>query len=292
MNVKGYDITLSNGVNLLFGLMEKVFSYKFFNLWKTLYLNFRLFPFSQAIQLPIFVWGGLRIVSLIGRAEIRGRVSPGMIRFGLPAREEIVGYTRSTFSNQGTILFQGKAVFYNGFTIRVYRQKTLDLGRDIAFSSGASLLAFDDIRIGHETRMADNCLLISSDMHYSVDTTMRMVGRNSGPIILGCNNWITGRVRIMKGTVTPDWTIVTSGSVLNKDYTKTIPPESIIGGSPAKLIKTGQRRVFSLKSEGLLRAYFSETEQRKYHLKSEVDLSEFCERSAPEHQTPHPCSRP
>ena len=40
----------------------------------------------------------------------------------------------------------------------------------------------------------------------------------------------------MKGTKTPDYTIVASNSLCNKDYTKEITSESIIGGTPAKLI--------------------------------------------------------
>jgi acetyltransferase-like isoleucine patch superfamily enzyme len=53
----------------------------------------------------------------------------------------------------------------------------------------------------------------------------------------------------MKGTITPDFLIVGSNSLLNKDYTKTIEPYSIIGGAPAKFIKKGYERIFDLNIE-------------------------------------------
>ena len=45
---------------------------------------------------------------------------------------------------------------------------------------------------------------------------------------------------IQKNTKTPDNTIISGKSLLNKDYR--VPEFSIIGGMPAKLLKTGYYR--------------------------------------------------
>lgn len=278
MWIKGYRVTPRSAVNLFLGFSEKLFSTRWLNLFKTLYVNFRLFPFHVAVRLPVFVYGRLRVISLLGRAEVRGTIRPGMIRFGIPPPEEFVGYTSSILANQGTILFNGPCVFFNGFCIRVCRDKTLEVGDRVTCSSNVSIYALDDIKIGNQTRIAFNSLLMSSDMHYSIDTKTREVHGNSAPIVIGNNNWITSHVKVMKGTVTPPWTIVTSGSFLNKDYTDSVPPESVIGGVPAKLIKQGQRRVFSLNSEKMLREYFAGQSAGKFVLGEGENMDLFSER--------------
>ena len=53
----------------------------------------------------------------------------------------------------------------------------------------------------------------------------------------------------MPGTKLPDRVIVTSNSLLNKDYTSSIPSYSLIGGIPAKLLRTNVRRIYELDRE-------------------------------------------
>ena len=57
------------------------------------------------------------------------------------------------------------------------------------------------------------------------------------------------------GAVIPGKTIVASNSLVGKDMSA-IPPESIIGGVPAKLITTGRRKVESGRFNAVLHKYF------------------------------------
>ena len=281
ITIKGYKINFSNATNyLLFGGIEKVFSYRMLNLWKTLYINFRLFPFRQAIKFPIFVYGRLKVKSLIGSATIKSNITTGMITFGSSSREEFVAPAKSFVNIQGQIIFNGSAIFFNGFQIIVYRDKILNIGENVFLNANVTIFAIDHISIGNNVRIAYRTIIMSGDMHYSINTNYRSVSRNLAPISIGNNNWITGDVTIQKGTVTPDWTIVTNGTLLNRDYTKEIPEGSIIGGSPVKLIKENQRRVFSLKSEFELTKFFSEQTdyKTKYILDAEVGIDDFCVR--------------
>lgn len=56
----------------------------------------------------------------------------------------------------------------------------------------------------------------------------------------------------MKGVKTKPHTIVASSSLLNKDYTKEEGDYPTLGGSPAKQLTHGLRRLFSHKHEALL----------------------------------------
>ena len=70
----------------------------------------------------------------------------------------------------------------------------------------------------------------------------------SRPIIIGNNCWIGNRTTINPGTIIPDFTIVTSNSLVNKDYSD-IDPYTLIGGLPCKVIKSGIVRVWDRKIE-------------------------------------------
>jgi len=80
--------------------------------------------------------------------------------------------------------------------------------------------------------------------------------------------WI-GNTSTINGNVTlPVGTIVGSNSLVNKSF-KDIEPFSIIAGIPAKLIKTGFRRIFNTTTELELISFFKEHPHETYKLASE-----------------------
>ena len=64
------------------GVIKKILHIIFkCNLYKTLYLNFKMLPFSQAIKLPIWIYGKMIFRSLEGKIIIDSdRITSGMIR--------------------------------------------------------------------------------------------------------------------------------------------------------------------------------------------------------------------
>lgn len=64
-----------------------------------------------------------------------------------------------------------------------------------------------------------------------------------------------------KGTKTPDYLIVASANaLLTKDYTS-LPPYSVIGGSPAKLLKSGVRRIYNSNMEQKINQFLKKIHQ-------------------------------
>ena len=51
---------------------------------KTLYFNFKMFPFSIAKKLPVFFYGSVKFTSLKGQIKIEGPIKSGMVGFGQP----------------------------------------------------------------------------------------------------------------------------------------------------------------------------------------------------------------
>ena len=91
------------------------------------------------------------------------------------------------------------------------------------------------------------------------------------PIIIGNYCWICNSTTITGGAVIPDKTIVASNSLVNKNFSS-LPPASIIGGIPAKHIKTGFRRLDALKHQRLVSKYFRDhNEENLYNFTTEDD---------------------
>lgn len=279
MEIRGYKLTLKNVFNLGLGMMERLLSNRCLNVWKTVYINYRCLPLTQAIKFPIVVRGGVKINSLMGSIQILPPIRYGMIELGSKIHNEFVCVNKSRLFLDGTLVFYGGNKIMNGYQISVQRNATLTFGSDCYLGENISIVTHNKIDIDSYNRIAYNSIIMDTDMHYSINTVSRDIYKNNIPIHIGSSNWIGNGTRIMKGTVTPDWTIVTAGSFLNKDYTKTIGEGCIIGGSPAKLIKEGQKRIFSLENEMVLDYFFRKNpQQSKFVLAEDVDIDKFCQR--------------
>lgn len=278
MNIRGRQLTFKELLNLVIGRLEFLTSRRRLRLLKTIWVNFRLLPLSQAIKLPIYVYGKLNILSLSGKMVILGPIKRGFIKLGIRDRHDLCSTSASLIENNGTIIIKGKTTFYNGFILKVSKGSTLSLGRNFVVNNNCVLQVVRDVTIGDHVRFAFNVKVMTTDSHFIVDMDKRAIYGNSQPIVIGNSNWLASDVKVFKGTVTPDWTIVTANSILNKDYKKTIPENSIIGGLPVKLIKEGKRRVFSEsgETEDALNKYFSNFENKVFTLDDNINLDKYC----------------
>lgn len=141
------------------------------------------------------------------------------------------------------------------------------------------LLVDTEVTIGDFTRITFGCLVIDSEFHFVINMENGSVGTTRYPIKIGRYNWIGNTSVIKKGTVTPDYTIVSNGSMLTKDYSD-IPKYSILLGVPAKLKATGFRRIYNDKVDKNLQDYFmSHPCERKTTLpieKGDEDCNNIC----------------
>lgn len=262
--------------NKILGRVEFVLARHKLNIFKTIWINFRSLPLRQAIKFPIVVYGGLKIMSLRGKIIINAPIKCGMIKFGDEGYSHMQTPKISVIWNISQMIFNGSAVFSSGFRLRTTERGTITFGKECFTNVNVSIDALDDIYIGDYTRISFGTTILNGDLHYIIDMNNMKIGRNHAPIRIGAYNWITSDVKVMKGCVTPDWVIVLGNSLINKDYTKTIPENSIIGGQPAKLIAEGMRRIFSEKSEIRITDYFKSSDEKIFNILNGIDLNEFC----------------
>lgn len=224
--------------------------------FKTLYINFRKLPFYDAIKLPIIVSKKTKFNNIDCEITINGPISSGMITIGFAGDDFSNPQKNWSFLNlRGKVVFNGKANFGVGSTLFVGKQAILIFGNDFTSGHQTKIICYEQITFGKTVRLAWESQVFDTNFHYIENLETKEITSKNQPVTIGNYCWIGNRTSIMKGTVLNDGTIVTSNSICNRDYSA-LPNNSIIGGSPAKLIKSGFLRVFDVKKEIELNAKF------------------------------------
>ncbi len=110
----------------------------------------------------------------------------------------------------------------------------LKLGANNYFNRNLRITCFEKIEIGSDCLFADGVQLYDHD-HRSDDLSrpINQQGYAKAPIKIGNNVWLGARVIVLKGVSIGDGAVVAAGAVVTRD----LPPNSICGGVPAKVIK-------------------------------------------------------
>lgn len=126
-----------------------------------------------------------------------------------------------------------------GKIVTVNRKAYFGNGAQIEIGDDSGIGAYchlpNDIKIGTHVMMAPDVLIFGMNHNYS-DPSIP-IGQQGyqrrKPVTIGNNVWIGQRVIINAGCHIADGTVIAAGSVVTKE----LPPESVIGGNPARVIK-------------------------------------------------------
>lgn len=240
---------------------------------KTIVFNYFAFGLKGVRILPFYIYKNTRIYDhCIGKINIHCPMVRGLVRIGeLDYKSQ--GETR--FINRGIIEIYGR-VDVGGCSI-IEVDGVLEIHDKVRIADGCSLLVRDKVVIGEQSRIGFHSTVWDSNDHFTVDVDSGKIAKCTKPIIIGAYNWFGSNTIIKKGVVTPDYLIVASpNSLLLKDYSN-IPPYSVVGGSPVKLLKSGIRRIYNTQNEIKLHQYFREdSNANDYVLPSDTLIDEFC----------------
>ena len=113
--------------------------------------------------------------------------------------------------------------------------KGLVVGDNVGLGTHGFFGCAGGVEIGDNTIFGNYVSIHSENHNYSdVNTPIRLQGVNRKGIKIGKDCWIGAKATILDGTVLGDGCIVAAGAVVRG----VIPPFSIIGGVPAKVIKS------------------------------------------------------
>lgn len=225
------------------------------NIYKTILVNFKLFPLKEALKFPIFVFGKLKIYHL-GTVIIESPIFTGMIELGRNRDRFKASAGSAMIDNRGIIIFKGAVHFSIDYGI--YSQPTgrIEFGKFCFLGNNVKLYAYNKIVIGMGCSITSEVQIFDSGFHFMKNVETGEIGNIMGQVVIGNWCWIGNRTTIARKTILPDYSVVTSNSLVNKDFSMEKFP--LIGGIPARKISNSLVRIFNREDENHLWAYFVE----------------------------------
>ena len=109
---------------------------------------------------------------------------------------------------------------------------TIEIGDSNHLSNNVTVIALERIKIGNNCLIGDSVAIYDSDFH-PVAALQRKNGNGLiASVIIQDNVWIGSRSIILKGVTIGSNSVIGAMSLV----TKSVPPNSIYGGVPAKLL--------------------------------------------------------
>lgn len=208
----------------------------------TIRINAKL-PLKQAIKLPILLYNS-RIDSLRGQIIIDNKdVCFNMISLG--KRSSILNIRKNgigiSLSKGSTLIFKGPGYMGNDSSIETRLNGELTFEKNFGITSNFKIACEKNIIIGDNFSSSWEVGIYDTDFHNLYNLENKQTLDSSKAIFIGSDVWVCNRSLILKGSYLPDRSIVSSNSLVNKNF-ENKPKNSIYAGVPAKLIKTGYTR--------------------------------------------------
>jgi acetyltransferase-like isoleucine patch superfamily enzyme len=212
---------LKNIISILKNLRNSKEILKDAILLKTFYHNYRRDLFSLPIiiypEVHLFIGSNAKIIHNGGRLQVGRRWGVGRFK-----QSEFV------VADDGILEINDDFEIYTGCSVVIDSGAKLSLGKG-GLNLGVRMAVFNSISIGNNCFISENVTIRDSDNH-------RITGRlktNSSPIIFGNNVLIGINATILKGVTIGNGAVVAANSLVNKS----VPPNTLVGGVPAKIIK-------------------------------------------------------
>lgn len=224
------------------------------SLWRTAYLNLRVFPWRRAIKFPVLVYGKWDLAMLQGRIEI----ADGCERMCIG--KDFANYFpcsrgKLTILRGGVLRLSSGVKISQGAAITIGRNATLELAEHASIGYQSIVICNCHISIGAHTDLTWQTQVTDFNSHF-VETKEGEARSIFRPVEIGDYCWIGNRTSIMPGSSLPNRVIVASNSLLNKDYRTMVQPYSMMAGQPAKVVRTGVARVYEPEREAALMEKF------------------------------------
>jgi len=174
------------------------------------------------------------LINLKGHLIIDGEISPAMIQIGFG---EVGIFDKkkehSVWNVKGKIVFKGKCFLGAGIRLNIAESGTLMFGHNVNITANSAIDCQREMSFGDGCLVSWENLFIDGDHHNIFDSAGNLTNSPKN-ITIGNHVWFGCRCLILKGVIVADNCVVAAGSVLNGAYTT---PNSIIAGSPAKIVK-------------------------------------------------------
>ena len=198
---------------------------------KTVYFNFRVFPFRTAIRLPVLISYDTKLIEL-HKYAMKFNCVPYtfIVKIGFGGSDGIVPRKGSLCLETGCITFDGKATFAQGISIR--NSGKMNVGDDYFANRNCTIWCSEEITFGNHVLLGWNITFRDSDGHMILKNGVGNEIKKS--ISIGKHSWICSESHVLKGARMGADSVLAYNSVLLKPYEQN---NVLLAGQPAKIIE-------------------------------------------------------
>lgn len=110
--------------------------------------------------------------------------------------------------------------------------RKLSFGRNVFINQNCTFYDLGGITIADDVLIGPNVSLITSG--HPVEPSRRRDGVVAKPIVVAANVWIAAGAIVIGGITIGEGSVVAAGAVVTRD----VPPRTLVGGNPARTIRT------------------------------------------------------
>ena len=137
-------------------------------------------------------------------------------------------------------------------------KENIEIGDNVYIGGNSSIWGIGGLSIGDNTIIGPRVTIHTSNHNWEHPTMLPYDNRSiMKKVEIGANCWLGDNVMICPGVHIGEGAVVAMGSVVTKD----VPPLSLVGGNPAKVIKRRDQREY----EKLLK-------EKKFYLKEKFKI--------------------
>ncbi len=226
------------------------------NWLKTFIVNLRMFPLRDAVKLPVMCYGKVNFIA-VGGAKIRlSEIRKGVLKVGYDLTAyRSCGATTLKLLKDSQLYVDGVVVLMQGSSVVVGQHAVLTMKNHSTLGDRAEIICRKEVTVGSYSEITWECQVTDFASHNIKDKSTGKYRNLFRPVFIGDYCWIGNRTTIQPGTRLSDHIIVASNSLLNKNYVEQgIKPYSLIGGMPARLLRTDVERNYE--RDALIQSYF------------------------------------
>jgi acetyltransferase-like isoleucine patch superfamily enzyme len=108
----------------------------------------------------------------------------------------------------------------------------ISIGRNVFINQNCTFYDLGGLDIADDVMIGPNVSIITSS--HPIEPSQRRTFVVAKPIVIERNVWIAADVTIIGGVTVGENSVVAAGSVVTKD----VPPNTLVGGNPARVIRS------------------------------------------------------
>lgn len=221
-------------------MLQKIKQLFRINWYRTLQLNFRLLPISQARRLPVVVCGPLRVESLVGTLQLPTNAGFGTLMIGTYHETYKAEAGKAQLTLKGKWHIQGRVRIGVDCCLYIAQSAELTMGDGCYIGRDSQFHCFGQTYFGNRVRAGEIYVTDSASHFIVVDGVQKPL---VGKITVGSDTYISSKVLLLKGTVIPPASVIGAGAVCTRDFVDAEGRENVrelfIVGSPAYVKSRG-----------------------------------------------------